>query len=87
MSKPSDRLISRLIREGEIEPGEYHIERTYAGYWQRKEGAFSWMLMRSEDRGYINIGSQFTVRECVDAERWEWYGEGIVPVKESNDDR
>lgn len=78
MSKPSDRLIARLISEGYIEPGEYRIRRTYAGSWQRSEGAFSWDL-ETFDGYHANVGSQYTVKECADAPFWEWYGQGILP--------
>lgn len=79
MSKPSDRLIARLIAEGHIPAGEYRIERTYAGFWQRREGAFSWELVDAISGFPVNVGSQYTVKECADAEVWEWYGPGIIP--------
>lgn len=78
MSKPSERLIARLIREGHIEPGEYRVRRTYAGFWQRREGAFSWDL-ETADGHHANVGSQYTVKECSDAPYWEWFGSGILP--------
>lgn len=78
MAKPSDRLIARLIAEGHIEPGEYRVERTYARFWQRREGAFSWDLVTADEQ-HANVGSQYSVKECASAEAWEWFGEGIVP--------
>lgn len=82
MTKPSDRVIQRLIAEGHIPPGAYKIQRTYAGFWQRREGAFSWDLVTA-DGHYANVGSQYTVKECADAEEWAWYGPGILPGRAS----
>lgn len=79
MSKPSEKLIARLINEGHIEPGEYRVQRTYAGYWQRREGAFSWDLVHADTGHHAFVGSQYSVKECADAPYWEWFGEGILP--------
>jgi hypothetical protein len=68
VTKPSDRLIARLIAGGHIEPGEYRIERTYAGFWQRREGAFSWDLVTAEGQ-HANVGSQYTVTNRSSDER------------------
>lgn len=81
MAKLSDRLIARLIAEGFISPGEYRIERTYAGYWQRTEGAWSWELVRA-DGGPAFVGSQWTVKECLRAPVLEIMGSGLMPVTE-----
>ncbi|MCE0510863.1 hypothetical protein LVJ59_17585 [Microbacterium sp. KKR3/1] len=80
MATPTERVISRLIEGGHIEPGEYRVERTYAGFWQRREGAFSWDLVHADTGHHAMVGSQYSVKECADADEWEWFGEGIIPA-------
>jgi hypothetical protein len=84
MAKISDRLIARLIAEGHLSPGEYRLERTYAGYWQRTAGAFSWYITdaRGVDAG---IGSQWPAREVLAAPEWEFGRYGAIYPGPIND--
>lgn len=84
MTKPSEKLIARLIAEGHLAPGEYRLERTYAGYWQRTAGAFSWYIVDSAGRD-VFIGSQWSVREVLAAPVWEFGGLGAIYPGPIND--
>lgn len=40
-----ERLVKRACRDLEIdEPDRWEFHRTYAGYWQRAQGAWSWFI-------------------------------------------
>ena len=76
-SRLSDRLIERLKREGWIsKTAKVKFRRLYPGYWQRASGGWTWTV---EGHG-VDIGSQYTARECVDAVvlTHDYHG-GIVP--------
>jgi len=62
----SELLVARLQAEGFLPGGTYRVERLYPGYWQRKEGAWSWTALDSEDRE-VFVGSQFTMTEMLRA--------------------
>ncbi|QOC26076.1 hypothetical protein IC744_06905 [Microbacterium hominis] len=84
MAKPSEKLIARLVAEGHLEPGQYRLERTYAGYWQRTAGAFSWYI--TDSRGVdVGIGSQWTVREVLAAPEWVFGSYGAIYPGPIND--
>jgi len=61
-------LIARLIASGWIAPGEYRIERTYAGREQRSEGAWSWYLVHADSGVEAFVGSQWSATECLAAD-------------------
>lgn len=64
-------------------PADVRIDRTYAGHWQRSQGAFSWFLHSDSDPHHpINrIGSVWTARVvggCEDAIADECYTDVIL---------
>lgn len=65
MRKPS-KLILRLCKKIQDDLGyecdEYSFRRTYAGYWQRSLGAWSWYM---RTKSGVDIGSMEPVTECV----------------------
>lgn len=65
--KITEKLISRLIDEGFLAPGGYRYVRSYAGYWQRKEGAWGFWIENLE--GHVMVGSQYTVKELLRASK------------------
>jgi hypothetical protein len=73
-------LARRCIAEGiHLErPDAMYIERTYAGYWQRAQGAWSWELCGPESMGMM-IGSQWPAREVLRWEDWQPDGGAIYP--------
>lgn len=59
---PSQKLLTRLRSLGVEIPEGATIRRTYAGTWQKAQGANVWHMVNA--RGdYLTIGSQFTVTE------------------------
>jgi hypothetical protein len=44
------------------------ISRLYCGYLQRAEGAWSWYTNPIDS--VASVGSQFSMKECVDAKYW-----------------
>ncbi len=44
------------------------LERLYYGHWQRSGGAWSWMTR--PDFNIVPIGSQFSMKECLNAKYW-----------------
>jgi hypothetical protein len=63
---PSQRLLTRLAAMGvPIEDGAT-IVRTYVGYWQRRQGAWIWMV-ESAERGLPKkmVGSHSRVTDLV----------------------
>ena len=61
---PSKRLIARLRAMGLIIPNDARVQRTYAGFWQRREGAWLWALVDSNDFE-LSIGSQHCVTSLL----------------------
>jgi hypothetical protein len=58
MPNPSERLLTRLHAMGVDIPDGARVQRTYAGYWQRSEGAWSWALV--DGNGHeLKLGSQY----------------------------
>lgn len=71
-STPSARLLARLRAMGLTIPEGYCIGRTYAGAWQRRDGAWSWSTQppRGDDGiGVPYVGSQFPVGTLLSADR------------------
>lgn len=64
--RPSERLLVRLRAMGLPIPQDAWIERTYAGYWQRQGGAWSWSV---HPQTTYAVGSQYPVAELLRAER------------------
>lgn len=60
MPTPSERLLIRLRDMGLEIPDDARLRRTYAGYWQRAAGAWSWCL-EDADGIELGIGSQYPV--------------------------
>jgi hypothetical protein len=66
---PSERLLARLRDELGLDlPEDTVIRRTYAGYWQRSRGAWSWFAtqadgtpFKSPDGFSYSVGSQYPV--------------------------
>lgn len=75
-SKVSDRLLRRLREDGIIPRDAVAlIARTNASGSQRVYGAWSWFA--SWDDGHKEVGSQFTMLDCLraprlDRSRWEY---------------
>lgn len=64
------RIRTRLAEEHGIEvPFDAELVRTYAGYWQRKEGAWSWSLWHPADR--VTFGSQYPATELLRCPAWQ----------------
>ena len=82
--KSSEKLIDRLVDEGHLEPGEYRLERTYAGYWQRSAGAFSWYITNAKGVD-VGIGSQWPVSEILAASEWAFGRYGAIYPGPVND--
>lgn len=64
---PSARLLTRLRAMGLPVPEGASIERTHAGHWQRKEGAWSWQVL--PQLGREGVGSQYPVTKLLHARR------------------
>ena len=66
MKQPS-KMILRLCKKIKDEIGfdcnPYTFKRTYAGYWQRGLGAWSWSMQTKG--GIIDVGSADRASECV----------------------
>lgn len=60
---PSERLMARLRAMGVDIPEGSTLQRTYAGYWQRKGGAWSWFLLSPDGRDFL--GSYFPVKTLL----------------------
>lgn len=65
---PSERLLARLAVMGVPVAPELGVERTHAGYWQRKTGAWVWRHGPVGERG-VMVGSVCTVTELARAPR------------------
>ena len=62
--KPSERLLERLRTELELDlPEDVYIKRTYAGWWMRDAGAFSWLVEGTRTLG--RIGSPYRVTDLL----------------------
>jgi hypothetical protein len=61
-SSLAERLAAKIKKELNIECDATTFRRTYAGYWQRRSGAFSWTMQTRELRV---IGSCERASECV----------------------
>lgn len=71
---PAQLLIARIRQMGFQLPGDgdYRLDRTYAGRYQRKAGAWAWFLVPPEDapqrHALLNIlGSQWPITALVAA--------------------
>jgi hypothetical protein len=93
MSALARKLATRLVEMGELDTEEFDIEtaqihRLRPGYWQRKEGVWSWVLevQKNENNGLMwsVAGSQWTATECAKSEKWDiWYNgfdKSIIPT-------
>jgi hypothetical protein len=61
---PSQRLLARLRAMGlDIVDGAV-VQRTYAGIWQRREGAWSWALVDANNFE-LSVGSQYPVTRLL----------------------
>ena len=69
----SSKLIKRLKALGLNIPEGTYISRTKAGRNQKAAGAWSWNLCHADSShaGLTNIGSCYTVRDCVRAKQLE----------------
>jgi hypothetical protein len=81
---PSARLLKRLRRMGLPIPEGSEIRRTYAGFWQRRGGAWSWTVWPSA--GIEGVGSTYRVTELASAARLaalksgsDWHVYAVAP--------
>lgn len=78
--KPSERLIRRLVEDGALTAEQAEgasVLRTYAGYWQRIEGAWSWYLVGKDGRELF-IGSQWPITDLLRSQLWSYGNDGSV---------
>lgn len=70
MSTPTERLVARLrALDPDLLPPNVTAERTYAGWSQRANGAWSFELFDA-DTGYgLNIGSQWSMTRLLKERR------------------
>ena len=67
MKEPSKqvlRLVRKIKQDIGIECDPYTFRRTYAGYWQKSNGAFVWIIC-ANDVTSLFIGSADTLTECI----------------------
>lgn len=76
------KLAQRLIDEGHLDGSEFpadrcYFQRSYAGHWQRSEGAWSWTLGYLNEHGMIThgpiIGSQYSASVVMKWKTWDLY--------------
>lgn len=77
------RLQKRIKQEFNIDV-EPIIHRTYAGYWQRKEGVSSWWMY--ETNRLFTVGSQDKAIDVARAKKlsisyWAGHGDGQISVE------
>lgn len=98
MSVLALKLARRLVEIGELDAELFdistaQIHRLRPGYWQRKEGVWSWALEMEQkgrdDRLMWSVaGSQWSATECAKAEKWDIWNNGfdksIIPVTKEN---
>lgn len=58
---PGERLIAKIraTGAGEVMPPTVAFMSTHAGYWQRRQGAWSWFLEDPTGPYPLDIGSQY----------------------------
>lgn len=67
---PSQRLLARLKAMGVPIEDDAVIVRTYAGYWQRAQGAYVWAVEASGHRlPKVTVGSHCRVTDLIRAPR------------------
>lgn len=62
MSKLIERLCKKIKDEVGCDCDPASFRRTYAGYWQRSNGAWSWFMLT---KGGWDIGSSEPATKCV----------------------
>jgi len=94
MSKLARKIVDRLVKMELLDPEVFDVEtaeidRLYTGYWQKKEGAWSWALSiktKGGDQKFGLFGSQWSATDCVKAEKWDIWNNGfdksIIPLTE-----
>lgn len=65
---PSERLLARLKAMGVPVDDDAAVTRTYAGHWQRREGAWTWLTGPVGER-HVMAGSIHTVTNLARAPR------------------
>ena len=87
--KISEKLLKRLKEELNLDiQRNAYIKRTYAGYWQKSQGAFLWYVYNSD--GIVsNIGSCYRISDLLKSDKLEistsWEDIEIFPKeKEKN---
>jgi len=81
----SERLLQRIRAEAPFDvPEGSRIRRLYPGHWQRSAGAWVWCIERP---GMGDVGSQWTMGDCVKAEKLtfsedeqQWHVEPVLPI-------
>ena len=75
-----DRLIKQLREDGYEVPDGLTMHRTYAGFWQRNAGAWSWWA--ADRLGREVLGSQWGITDLLKADSIEvgddHYGNALV---------
>lgn len=61
--KPTEKMLDLLRHKFKLQiPPDATIDRVRGGYWQRKNGALSWMLVAE---GFGSLGSQTPITELL----------------------
>lgn len=96
-SPMSRRIAQQLITDGQLDgdsfPAErWYIQRSYASFWQRGEGAWRWWLVFTDENGKPTIapdwGSQWPATTLLRARPWRYLrdngiaGKSIEPNEE-----
>lgn len=69
----AERIAARLAALDVDVPAGARLARTYAGYWQRSSGAWSWYLVDGRTGRELFIGSQHAARDLLAAPVWALY--------------
>lgn len=87
MSALAQKIARRLVEIGELDADQFdistaQIHRLRPGYWQRKEGVWSWALeMEQKDRDgglmWSVAGSQWAATDCAKAKKWVIWHNGF----------
>ena len=71
MTRTARRLRDTVRGLGVEVPDYIEIKRTYAGFWQRAAGAWSWFAV--DEEGHELFGSQWTCKQVIEAEKLSVY--------------
>lgn len=60
-----EKLTRKIYHDNGIICDPSTFKRTYAGYWQRSAGAFSWTMCGVRDSEYLIVGSIYPVTALI----------------------